>query len=143
MSLLDLVVTISAEDKASTQIQGLSTRAVAMGSAIGTTVGGLVSAGVQKAADAVIEFGKESIETGMTFDSAMSQVAATMGVTTADIQDLTNTAKEMGATTSFSATEAAEALNYMALAGYDSETSMSMLPNVLNLAAAGAMDLGA
>ena len=48
---------------------------------------------------------------------------------------------EMGATTAFSASEAADALNYMALAGYDSEKSMAMLPNVLNLAAAGGIDL--
>ena len=50
-------------------------------------------------------------------------------------------AMEMGATTAFSATEASNALNYMALAGYDAETSMAMLPNVLNLAAAGGIDL--
>lgn len=141
MNLLDLVVSISAEDKASSKIEGLSTKSVALGSAIGTTLGGLVSSGVQAAAGFVVDFGKESIEAGMTFDKAMSQVAATMGVTNNDIQDLTAFAKEMGSTTAFSATEAAEALNYMALAGYDSETSMKMLPNVLNLAAAGTMDL--
>lgn len=141
MNLLDLVVTISTEDKASPQIESLSTKSIAMGSAIGTTMGTLVGAGLQKAASFVVDFGKETINAGMNFDQAMSQVAATMGVTTNDIQDLTNYAKEMGATTAFSATEAADALNYMALAGYDSETSMAMLPNVLNLAAAGSMDL--
>lgn len=141
MNLLDLVVTISAEDKASSQIEGVSTKSIAMGTAIGTTLGNLVSTGIQAAAGFIVDFGKQSIEAGMNFDSAMAQVAATMGVTTADIGDLTNCAKEMGATTAFSATEAAEALNYMALAGYDSQTSMQMLPNVLNLAAAGSMDL--
>lgn len=141
MNLLDLVVTISAEDKASSQIEGLSTRSVALGTAIGTTLGGLVSSGIQAAAGFVVDFGKQSLDAGMNFEQAMSQVAATMGVTSADIQDLTAFAKEMGATTAFSATEAAEALNYMALAGYDSQTSMEMLPNVLNLAAAGSMDL--
>lgn len=141
MNLLDLVVTVSAEDKASDKIEGLSTKSIAMGSAIGTTVGNLVSQGIQKAGEFIVEFGKETINAGMDFDKAMSQVAATMGVTNNDIQDLTAFAKEMGATTAFSATEAAEALNYMALAGYDSETSMKMLPNVLNLAAAGSMDL--
>lgn len=136
------MVTIRAEDQASSQIEGLSTKSAALGAAIGTTLGSLASQGIQAAASAVVDFGKESLQTGMNFDQAMSQVAATMGVTTADIGDLTACAKEMGATTSFSATEAAEALNYMALAGYDSETSMAMLPGVLNLAAAGAMDLG-
>lgn len=71
----------------------------------------------------------------------MSQVAATMGVTVDEIGELRDFAQEMGSTTAFSATEAADALNYMALAGYDAETSMTMLPNVLNLAAAGGMEL--
>ncbi len=75
------------------------------------------------------------------FDKSMSQVAATMGKTVDEVQDLRAFAQEMGATTAFSATEAADALNYMALAGYDAETSMAMLPNVLNLAAAGSIDL--
>lgn len=89
----------------------------------------------------VIDFFKQSVTVGMEFEAAMSQVAATMGVTTGEIGDLTQFANEMGATTAFSATQSAEALNYMALAGYDAETSMAMLPNVLNLAAAGSFDL--
>lgn len=91
--------------------------------------------------DAVVGFAKSSIEAGMNFDSSMSQVAATMGTTVDQIQDLRDFALEMGSKTAFSATQAADALNYMALAGYDAETSMSMLPNVLNLAAAGGMGL--
>ena len=90
---------------------------------------------------AMIAFGKQSVQTGMQFDSSMSQVAATMGTTVDQIGELRDFAQEMGATTAFSATQAADALNYMALAGYDAETSMSMLPNVLNLAAAGGMEL--
>ena len=90
---------------------------------------------------AMIVFGKQSVEAGMQFDSSMSQVAATMGTTVDQIGELRDFAQEMGAKTAFSATQAADALNYMALAGYDAETSMSMLPNVLNLAAAGGMEL--
>ena len=86
--------------------------------------------------------GAASVKVGMDFDSAMSQVAATMGKTTDEIQDLREFAKDMGATTAFSATQAAEGLNYMALAGYSSKEAMAMLPTVLNLAAAGAMELG-
>ena len=56
---------------------------------------------------------------------------------------LANTAKEMGAATKFSAAESAEALNYMALAGYDAEKACGALPTVLNLASAGGMDLAA
>lgn len=90
---------------------------------------------------AAVGFGKASIDAGMEFDSSMSQVAATMGTTVDQITDLRDFAQEMGATTAFSATEAADALNYMALAGYDAEESMDMLPTVLDLAAAGGIDL--
>ena len=90
---------------------------------------------------AAIGFGKASIDAGMEFDSSMSQVAATMGTTVDQITDLRDYAQEMGATTAFSATEAADALNYMALAGYDAEESMNMLPTVLDLAAAGDIEL--
>ena len=103
---------------------------------------------------AMAAFGVSSVKTGMEFDSSMSQVAATMGYSVDEINDKTseagqtfdklrNFAQEMGQTTKFSATESADALNYMALAGYDAEKSMRMLPNVLNLAAAGNIDLAA
>lgn len=94
-----------------------------------------------KAAKKLVGFAKDAVNTGMAFDSAMSQVAATMGVSTDEIGELREFAKEMGATTAFSANQAAEALNYMALAGYDAQKSMSMLPTVLNLASAGGFDL--
>lgn len=97
-------------------------------------------------------FAGSSLKTGLQFDSSMSQVAATMGMTmddlsnsssqaSQDFQRLRDFAQEMGAKTAFSATQAADALNYMALAGYDVDTSINMLPNVLNLAAAGGIDL--
>lgn len=103
---------------------------------------------------AVGGFALSSVNVGMQFDSSMSQVAATMGYSVEELNTagseaaetystLRNFAMEMGASTAFSATEAADALNYMALAGYDAETSMSMLPTVLNLAAAGGIDLAA
>lgn len=101
---------------------------------------------------ALVAFAGSSLKTGLEFDSSMSQVAATMGMTMDDLSDsssqaskdfqrLRDFAQEMGAKTAFSATQAADALNYMALAGYDTDTSISMLPNVLNLAAAGGIDL--
>ena len=105
------------------------------------TIGKLGAAAFAATGAGVAAFTKSAISAGQSFDKAMSQVAATMGVTTDEIQDLNQFAQEMGRTTSFSATQAAEALNYMALAGYDSVTSMQMLPNVLNLAAAGGIDL--
>lgn len=104
-------------------------------------VGNLLANMVENAMAQVGQFISETIQTGMGFDSAMSQVAATMGTTVDRIGNLTEFAQEMGATTAFSATQAAEALNYMALAGYDAEQSMTALPSVLNLAAAGSIDL--
>lgn len=112
----------------------------ALGKVAGTAMKAAAAASAAATA-AVAGFAATSVKTGMEFDSAMSQVAATMGKTTDEIQELRDFAQEMGATTAFSATEAAEALNYMALAGYDADTSIAMLPNVLNLAAAGAIDL--
>lgn len=96
----------------------------------------------------LLAIGGAAVKVGMDFDKSMSQVAATMGLTAdeinevgGDFEKLRNFAQEMGSTTAFSATQAAEALNFMALAGYDAETSMKMLPNVLNLAAAGGIEL--
>lgn len=112
----------------------------ALGKAAGAAMKAAAAASAAATA-AVGAFAASSVKTGMEFDKSMSQVAATMGKTVDEVQDLRAFAQEMGATTAFSATEAADALNYMALAGYDAETSMAMLPNVLNLAAAGSIDL--
>lgn len=92
-------------------------------------------------AAAVGAFAVASVKTGAQFDKSMSQVAATMGTTVDEIGELRDFAQQMGATTAFSATQAADALNYMALAGYDANESMEMLPTVLSLAAAGGIDL--
>lgn len=104
-------------------------------------IGNLITDMVRKAGTTVTGFIKGTVTAGENFDSAMSQVAATMGKSVDEIQNLRDFAKQMGATTKYSATESAQALNYMALAGYDAETSMKMLPNVMNLASAGAFDL--
>lgn len=105
------------------------------------TVGAASAAAIGAASAGMVAFGKSAVSAGQTFDASMSQVAATMGLTVDDIGELRDFAQEMGATTAFSASQAADALNYMALAGYSAETSMAMLPNVLNLAAAGGIDL--
>lgn len=120
------------------------------------TVATVGAAAIGAATAAVGAFATSSIQAGQSFDKSMSQVAATMGLSmdemasqvgTVDLAwgtfsgNLREYAQEMGKNTAFSATEAADALNYMALAGYDAQTSMKMLPNVLNLAAAGGMEL--
>ena len=92
--------------------------------------------------------GAAAITFGSNFDDAMKQVAATMGITVDEINNgnesykiLEDVAKKCGETTKFSATESAEALNYLALAGYDAQKSAETLPKVLNLAAAGGLNL--
>ena len=73
-----------------------------------------IANGFNKIIGAVSSFTKNSVSAGMSFDTAMSQVAATMGKSVDEIQELRDFAKEMGATTKYSATESAQALNYMA-----------------------------
>lgn len=108
---------------------------------IASKAGKVIAGAITGATVAAGGFAAAAVGVGANFDKSMSQVAATMGKTVDEIGDLREFAQEMGASTAFSATEAADALNYMALAGYDAETSMAMLPNVLNLAAAGDMQL--
>ena len=98
---------------------------------------------------AVAGIGKAAIGVGQDFEAGMSQVAATMGISSdavrrneGDFKLLSDAAKEAGSSTQFSATQSAEALNYLALAGNDAQTSVSLLPTVLNAAAAGGLELG-
>lgn len=113
-------------------------------SAVAKAVGSAVTA----AGSSVIALGSYAISVGKNFESSMSRVIATMGITKDTIQDGENSyeklsakAKEMGATTKFSASEAADALNYLALAGYDAQKACNALPTVLSLTQAGNMDL--
>lgn len=96
--------------------------------------------------------GTASVKTAADFESAMSQVQATMGITSDSMSEVdgqtVNTmkalaafAQQMGASTAWSAKDAAGALNYLALAGYDTQQMFDVLPTVLNLASAGGMDL--
>lgn len=84
-----------------------------------------------------------AVKVGSSFTASMSQVSATMGITrmSAEYETLSAAAEEMGAATKFSATQAGDALNYLALAGYDANKAVSALPTVLNTAAAGGLDL--
>ncbi len=108
-----------------------------------------IIAGLQKLAEGIRTVAEASVDVGSSFEASMSQVAATMGMTTEEIHSgsraysmLEDAAKEAGKTTMFSASEAGEALNYLALAGYDAEKAAETLPKTLQLAAAGGLDLG-
>lgn len=88
------------------------------------------------------KYASDAIDIGKDYTAMMSEVQALSGATGSDLALLQNTAREYGATTVFSATEAAEALKYMSLAGWDAQQSSSALGGVLNLAAASGMELG-
>lgn len=118
---------------------GVSSLTVAAGTAIGNIAANMVS----QISNAVAQIPAQMVSVGSSFEASMSQVAATMGITSAaaEFKTLSDAAKEMGESTKFSASQAGEALNYLALAGYDAEKAVSALPTVLNVAAAGGMDL--
>jgi len=90
---------------------------------------------------AVVGLGTAAVKVAADFDSAMSQVAAVSGATGSDLDRLRDKAREMGAKTKFSASEAAEAMNYMAMAGWKTEDMLSGIEGVMNLAAASGEDL--
>ena len=89
----------------------------------------------------VTALGTAAVKTAADFDSAMSKVAAVSGVTGEDFDKLKAKAREMGSKTKFSASEAAEAMNYMAMAGWKTEDMLSGIEGVMNLAAASGEDL--
>lgn len=104
--------------------------------------------GVNLISDAVSDIGEKLkslatsvVTTGMNFTSSMSEVQALSGATGAELEALTETAKKYGASTKYTAAESAQALKYMALAGWDSQQMIDGLPGVLNLAAASGEDL--
>ena len=121
------------------------------------TVGDNISSAGQKllpVTAGVTALGTAAVSTAANFESSMSQVQATMGITKDSMSTvngesvntmdtLSALAKKMGSETAFSASECAEALNYLALAGYDTQQMCDTLPTVLNLAAAGGIDLAA
>lgn len=130
----------------------IDTKGITSGlSAIGSVANSatqLAAKGIATVATGLTAGAAAAVKVGSSFESSMSLVAATMGMTADEIangseefEKLKSAAKEAGATTQFSATQSAEALNYMALAGYTVDEAVQTLPTVLNLAAAGGMDL--
>lgn len=125
---------------------GISGFAKAAGK-IGKATMKATAAGIGTATTAAVGLGTAAVNVGKEFEGAMSQVAATKLLDTstkkgqAQFQALEDAARECGATTAFSATEAAQALNNLAMAGYDTDKSVAALPTTLNLAGAGALSL--
>lgn len=101
----------------------------------------LVADGIRKMISAGKELVQETIKVGKTFDSSMSQVKALTKATSEEFESLKNKAKQLGASTKFSASEVADAFNYMAMAGWKTEEMLNGIDGVLNLAAASGADL--
>ena len=107
------------------------------------TLANLAADAIMRAVDGIKNLVGNVMELGQNFTSTMSEVSAISGATGEDFEKLEACAREYGATTVFSASNAAEALKYMSLAGWDADQSTSALGGVLNLAAASGMELGA
>lgn len=142
MNLFTLMAEISIDNKnynSKIDESGKKTESVASRMGKATKVAGAVIAGGLGVAAGA------ATKVGMDFEASMDQVAATMGIvgdaSDSNFKKLSDAAKQMGATTKYSASQSAEALNYLALAGYDTDKAISALPKVLNLAAAGGIDL--
>ncbi|AYR04296.1 tail length tape-measure protein [Clostridium phage CPD1] len=142
MNLFTLMAEISIDNKnynSKIDESGKKTESVASRMGKATKVAGAVIAGGLGVAAGA------ATKVGMDFEASMDQVAATMGIvgdaSNSNFKKLSDAAKQMGATTKYSASQSAEALNYLALAGYDTDKAISALPKVLNLAAAGGIDL--
>ena len=102
----------------------------------------LVAAGIAEGLKEIAAAYKECNELSMEFHSTMSTVEALSGATEEEMAALTAQAKELGATTAFTATQAGEAMSYMGMAGWNAEQMLAGMPGVLSLAAASGEDLG-
>lgn len=109
--------------------------------AFGVALGKLAAKLIAGAVNKLKEFVTQTIEVGKAFDTSMSQVGAVSGATAEDMELLRDKAKEMGSTTKFTASEAADAMNYMAMAGWKTEDMLGGIDGIMNLAAASGSDL--
>ncbi len=112
----------------------------AIGSAVGTAAK-VTGVALGAASAATLAFGKSAISTGIQFDASMANVAAISGATGEEFDLLREKAIEMGGLTKFSATEAADAMSYMAMAGWKTEDMLSGISGIMGLAAASGVDL--
>jgi len=145
LNVMELFVTLAIKDTAYKQgLKDAEGNASSSTSKIGgafKTVGKVAKTAMAAGSAAAVAFTKTSIDSGMNFDTAMSQVAATMGTTVDKIENVKAKAEEMGRTTKYTATEAAEGMNILAQAGLSADEQISGIGTVLNLASAGAMSL--
>lgn len=142
---MELFVTLAIKDTAYKQglkdAEGIASSSTSKIGGAFKAVGKVAKTAMVAGSAAAVAFTKTSIDAGMNFDTAMSQVAATMGTTVDKIGNVKAKAEEMGRTTKYTATEAAEGMNILAQAGLSADEQISGIGTVLNLASAGAMSL--
>lgn len=142
---LDMSSFNSAIDMAGEQLSGFASGGVA--DALGSIGAAAETAGralTMHITGKLLDVGQAALQVGMNFDASMSNVyglMSSLNLSQDQMDALRDTAREMGATTKFSASEAADAMGYMALAGWDDAQVIAGIPGVLNLAAAANMDL--
>ncbi|MFB7736163.1 phage tail tape measure protein [Streptomyces sp. NPDC056112] len=135
-----VVYDLVARDRASRtfgQVGGAANRLSRQGSGIGTALAAGFKAGSVAAAGLTFNV----LKTAGDFEKSMNQVRAVTGATGKDFEALRNQAKELGATTKYTATQAGDAMNFLAMTGYKTDQILAAMPGTLNLAAAGNMDL--
>ena len=145
MNLFELFVKIGADiSGAQDGIKKVGDEATSLNSKLANAAKGFGKFAVKAigwASTAVSAIGGYVTKVGADFESAMSEVSAISGATGADLDALTQKAKEMGASTKFSASESAEAFKYMAMAGWETSDMLDGISGVMNLAAASGEDL--
>lgn len=135
--LSGLETALNQTEASKNKIEALGTRV----SGVGDKLESVGSSLTKKVTVPIVGLGTAAVTTTSNFESAMSKVSAISGATGTDLEDLSDKAKEMGANTKFSASEAAEAFQYMAMAGWKTKDMLSGIEGVLNLAAASGEDL--
>lgn len=123
-------------DNATVSLASLAKQAVPVGAAIT-----LATSAVKKLCDAMVDAAKYSVEVGANFEASMSNVAALSGASGTDLEQLQDKAAQVGRSTMFSASEAADALSYMALAGWNTQQMLGGIDGVMSLAASSGMEL--
>ena len=132
-------------DKMGNEMKETAQEADKMGSglkdALSVAVGNLMSQGFDKLVDGAKQAAEYIVDVGSTFEASMSKVEALSGASGAQLEALSDKAKELGASTQYSASQVADAFGYMSLAGWKTEDMLQGIDGVLNLAAASGMDL--
>ena len=140
---------ISASNNLKNTLSGTTTGVKKFGTQ-SAAAGGIITSLASKAAAAIgafvgikqaVNFGKDVVNTGLEFEQGMTNVSAISGATGSELEALREKAKEMGATTKFSALEASDAMSYMAMAGWNSSQMIDGISGIMNLAAASGEEL--